>query len=178
MDTSDPSYIDGLINEFNATLAEFENLYRRLLGYEETAKSDAVLNQRYLALISRANALQGTIERAREGVTELQDFLANSTPDFIRNILNGNNQLGFIPILVGGAVAGASALLGFWISDASAIADQLQAQENAIRAGGDPEQVTRDIFNPEQSGGFFGSIGLGTLALIGGGIFLYRKFVK
>jgi len=176
----DIGYIDGIIRDFNTKLADFEKLVSWLRGKGDIAKTDAVLNQEYNALMKRAELLQGTIDKAKESINQLSNMVTNMTPDWLRDWLNDTNgdHLGLVPLLVGGAVVGAVAFLGAWISDAYITAKKLEAQEVAIRAGADPTRVTTEIFGREQTTMFgFGQVGtIGLLLLAGGAVYMYNRY--
>jgi len=178
----DVGYIDGIVNDFNTRLAEFERLVSWMRSKDNVVKTDAVLNQEYNSLMNRAEQLQGTIDRAKEAINQLSNMVRNMTPDWLQNWLNGNtsgDHLGLVPLLIGGAVTGAIAFIGAWVSDAYIVARKIEAQENALRAGGDPTQVTESIFGPENKPTLFGFGSMGTLGLLlmaGGGFYLYQKY--
>lgn len=176
----DVGYVDGIIRDFNAKLVEFERLVSWFREKKEVAKTDAVLNQEYDAIMKRSELLQGSINKAKEAINQLNNMVANMTPDWLREWLNNSNgdNLGLVPLLVAGAITGAIAFLGAWISDAYIVAKKLEAQENAIRAGADPGAATRAIFQePGETMFSFGSIGtLGLLLLAGGAVYYYNRY--
>lgn len=177
----DVGYIDGIIRDFNNKLAEFDRLRQWFIAEKDVAKTDAGLNQEYNALMKRADLLQGTIQKAKDAINQLNNMVENMTPDWLRNWLNNTNgdSLGLIPLLVAGAITGALAWLGTWITDAYIVGRKIEAQKIAIAAGADPTKATEAVFGaPAQETMFgFGSVGtLGLLLLAGGAIFLYQKY--
>lgn len=179
----DVGYVDGIINDFNAKLTEFERLVSWFREKRDIAKTNAVLNQEYNALMQRADLLDGTIQKAKDAINQLNNMVSNMTPDWLKNWLNNSNgdNLGLIPLLVAGAITGALAYLGVWITDAYIVGQKLEAQERAINAGADPTKTTTAIFGEPAGGTLFGlgSIGtLGMLLLAGGALFLFNKYAK
>ncbi len=178
----DVGYIDGIIKDFNTKLDQFNRLVAWFETKKEVAKSDAALNQEYLAIMKRAEFLQGSIQKAKDAINQLQNMVTNMTPDWLRDWLSGTNgdHLGYVPIIIAGAIAGAIAFLGAWITDAYIVAQKLEAQELAIKAGGDPTKVTQAIFGAQPGTMFgFGTMGtLGLLLLAGGAVFLWQRFAK
>lgn len=178
----DVGYIDGIINDFNGKLAEFDRLVTWFKTQENVAKSDAVLNQEYTELMHRAELLQGTIDKAKDSINQLTNMVTNMTPDWLKSWLNDTNgdHLGLVPLLVAGAITGAIAWLGVWITDAYIVAQKLEAQKVAIAAGADPTRTTEALFTENGTGGAMfglGSIGtLGLLLLAGGAVYFYNRY--
>lgn len=178
----DIGYIDGIIADFNKKLADFERLVAWFREKKDIAKTDAVLNQEVDALLKRADVLEGSINKAKEAINQLNNMVANMTPDWLKSWLNGTtsgDHLGFVPLLIAGAITGAIAFLGAWISDAYITAKKLEAQERAIKAGADPTRVTEALFDQPGNGTMFGFGSLGTLGLLllaGGAVYLYSRY--
>jgi hypothetical protein len=176
----DVGYIDGIIRDFNNKLAEFDRLRRWFIAEKDVAKTDARLNQEYDALMKRADLLQGTIQKAKDAINQLNNMVENMTPDWLRDWLNNTNgdSLGLVPLLVAGAITGALAWLGTWITDAYIVGKKIEAQKIAIAAGADPTKATEAVFGaPEETMFGFGAIGtLGLLLLAGGAVFLFQKY--
>lgn len=177
----DVGYIDGIIRDFNNKLSEFERLRQWFVAEKDIAKTDAVLNQEYNDLMKRAELLDGTIQKAKDAINQLNNMVANMTPDWLKDWFNNNNDdsLGFVPLLVAGAITGALAWLGTWITDAYIVGKKIEAQKALLAAGGDPDVIARTVWGQDTGGTMFGlgSIGtLGLLLLAGGAVFLYQKY--
>lgn len=178
----DIGYIDGIIADFNKKLADFERLVAWFREKKDVAKTDAVLNQEVDALLKRADQLQATIQKAKDAINELNNMVANMTPDWLKSWLNGTTQgdhLGLVPLLIAGAITGAIAFLGAWVSDAYIVAKKVEAQERAIAAGADPTAATRALFEEDTGATMFGFGSLGTLGLLllaGGAVYLYNRY--
>ncbi len=177
----DVGYIDGIIRDFNAKLTDFDRLVTWLRTKRDTAKTDAVLNQEYDALMKRAELLSGTIQSAKDSINQLNNMVSNMTPDWLRDWLNdtNGNHLGLVPILVAGGIVGAVAFLGAWISDAYIVATKLEAQDRLLDAGGDPNVLARELWRAPENGTMFGLGSLGTLGILllaGGAVYLYQRY--
>lgn len=178
----DMGYIDGIIRDFNNKIAEFDRLRAWFVAEKDVARSDAVLNQEYDALMKRAELLDGTIQKAKDAINQLTNMVENMTPDWLRSLLGNSDgdSLGFVPLLIAGAITGALAWLGTWITDAYIVGKKIEAQKLALSAGADPTKTTQAIFGKPAGAGTvfgFGSIGtLGMLLLAGGAVFLYQKY--
>ena len=176
----DVGYIDGIIRDFNAKLADFERLVSWFRTKRDVAKTDAVLNQEYNALMKRADMLEGTIQSAKDSINQLNNMVTNMTPDWLRDWLNdtNGNHLGLVPLLVGGGVVIAVGFLGAWITDAYIVAKKLEAQEKLLAAGGDPNVIARELWR-EEEGMFSGGLGtLGLVLLAGGAVYLYSRYAR
>ena len=145
------AYVDNLVAEFNAKLAEFEKLYAYLVSNEYIAADDPELASSTSALISRANTMRGAIDGANAAIDKMFD----------------NGQLfglGIVPLIFAGAIVTAIAVLGIWLTDAYVETAKIGERKSLLEAGADPTTLARAA-----AGGFagFGTLGLVAVAALG-----------
>lgn len=133
--TSNEEY-DSTYAKFMAKVAEFKRLYSVLVSNPPAASSDPQLKADYDSLMSQANIIQATIQKAMDAVTWVENQIKQVEDAFA----GLGNNLGFLPIIAWGvaiaAMLGAIAAITYWISNAYAWAQRAHIADQIKAAGG------------------------------------------
>ena len=162
----------GEVEKFKAKADEAVSLWQRLRAKRQAAATNPALLAEYNDVMGEAENITAKIsdvERVTNavsaGVTEtIKSWLPDWSLSGFYQDSRANGELGFLPVLAVGLVAGAIAWLGSWIVKGNIVDRKLTAVENLIADGVSPAQagaLVEEKGDPGPFAAMFGNIGTG-----------------
>lgn len=144
-----PPEDQGVIERFKARIAEFRSLFARLQGARDQVPAE--MQEDYQGLVDRGTTIQGTIDTITSGINTAVNWFKGA---FGLNAVNlsQRGQLGAIPLLPVAAIAGAMALIGYWITDTMQFIQRMEQFEQ-MRAQGVPAAEAAQAVQTATTGG-------------------------
>lgn len=144
-----PPEDQGIIERFKARIAEFRSLFARLQGARDQVPPE--MQEDYQGLVDRGSTIQGTVDSITSGINTAVNWFKGA---FGLNAVNlsKRGQLGAIPLLPVAAIAGAMALIGYWITDTMQFIQRMEQFEQ-MRAQGVPAAEAAQAVQTATTGG-------------------------
>jgi len=184
MDTDERTFW-AEVERFKSKADEAYTLWQRLRAKRQAAASNPALNAEYNDVMNEGENIATKISDVERITNQVKGGVYETVTGWFG--LEGLNhakqelgQLGFLPVLAIGLVAGAIAWLGSWIVKGNIVDRKLTAVENLIAGGVSPTQAGALIEEKGDPGPFdalFGNIGTG-IAVAGIGALLLYFFME
>lgn len=137
-----PPEDQGIIERFKARIAEFKDLFARLVSVRNQVPAE--LRDEYQALVNRGTTIQNTIDTVTGGINKAVDWFKGAFGLDAVNLAK-QGQLGFLPLLPVAAVTGVMGLIGYWVTDTMAFIKRMDVMMNMIERGYTPAEAVKAI---------------------------------